>query len=192
MLEALIIVLIIISTVTAILNGSSAEAASAFLGGAERAVELVISISGLIILWSGLLKVAERSSLTQKLKRILSPVLKLFFKRASKEEDTADKISQNISANLLGLGNAATPSGIAASDKLLNGKNYREFGYFMLFNTASLQLFPITVAAVRAANGASEPFSIIFSVWTVSALSLIVGLSVFFLLSKIQGKKEKC
>ena len=190
MLESLIAVLIIFSTVTAIFGGQIAETASAFLEGPEKAVTLVISIVGTLVLWSGLLKVLEKCGFTEKISKLLSPVIKLFFKGASKK--TKEKISENVSANILGLGNAATPSGIAATEKLIKEKKYKTLGYFLLFNTASLQIFPTTVAAIRASNGAKDPFSIIIPVWIVSFISLAVGLLAYFILNIITEKKRKC
>ncbi len=190
MLEGLIAVLIILSTVTALFNGNVTESASAFITGPEKAVSLVISIVGTLILWSGLLNILEKSGVTGKIRKLLKPVMKIFFKNVSKE--TEEKISENISANLLGLGNAATPSGIAATDKMLSEKKFKAVGYFLIFNTASLQIFPTTVAAIRAANGSEDPFAILLPVWVVSLLSLSVGLFTYYLLNLLTEKRKKC
>lgn len=167
--------------------GNMQAVSAAAMEGACAAVELCISICGPLCLWTGFMELMRRCALTDKLSTLLSPLLRRIFPVAYKDAECASSLSANFSANLLGLGNAATPAGIRAVQRmsLIPGAE-NELCRLVVMNTASIQLLPTTVAALRAACGAGNPFDILPCVWISSAVSVSVGL----LVSKLsEGKK---
>lgn len=170
---------LVISVLFAALNGQFESTGSASLQGAGAAVEFALSTGGLICLWSGILEIMRRSGIMDALSSALSPMLRALFPRASRDSETLGALSANVSANLLGLGNAATPMGIRAAQGMAaqskRGVASSELCLLVVINTASIQLLPTTVAAVRAANGAAAPFDILPAVWISSAASVLVG-----------------
>ena len=149
-------------------------------------MELALSIAGMLCLWTGVMEVMRQSGLADKLSSLLAPVLRRLFPQAAKDRDTMDSISANLSANLLGLGNAATPLGIQAARRMARhtgGLASDELCTLVVLNTASIQLIPATIASVRAAAGCETPFDILPAVWLASALSVAAGLTAARLLS---------
>lgn len=179
--------MVAVSILCAAATGRGTEVAAAATQGAADAVELCISIMGMLCLWSGVMEVMRQSGLAQKLSRLLRPVLRRLFWQVAQEEEIMDHIAANVSANLLGLGNAATPLGIQAVKGMSQCK--REGArdamcMLIVCNTASIQLIPSTVAAIRAAQGSQTPFDILPCVWLVSILSVSVGILMCALLSR--------
>lgn len=159
--------------------GRGPEVAAAAVEGAGAAVELAISIAGMLCLWTGVMEVMRRSGLADGLSRLLAPVLRRLFPQAARDRDTMDSISANVSANLLGLGSAATPLGLEAARRLARrspGTASNDLCMLVVCNTASIQLIPTTVASVRAAEGCAAPFDILPAVWLASTLSVGVGI----------------
>ena len=152
---------------------------AAAMKGASAAVELTLSMAGALCLWSGVMTVMERGGLTRGLARLFRPLLRRILPRASRDADTLAAVSANVSANLLGLGNAATPLGIRAAQRMATGCGGTasdELCLLVVLNTASIQLLPVTIAAVREAAGAAVPFDILPAVWVTSLCSVTVGL----------------
>ena len=171
--------MVVLSVLCAAATGRGSEVASAAVEGSRAAVELCLSIGGMLCLWTGVMEVMRRSGLAQGLSRLLCPVLKILFPAVSAERDIMDSISANVSANLLGLGNAATPLGLEAARKMSKkspGVASDALCMLVVCNTASIQLIPTTVATVRAAAGCETPFDILPAVWLASALSVSVGI----------------
>ena len=167
------------SVLCALALGNGEAVAAAALEGAAAGVELCISMTGAICLWSGVMTLMDRCGLSQKLARLLRPVLRHILPRASRDSETMAALSANVSANLLGLGNAATPLGIRAATRMAEGCGgvaSDELCRLVVLNTASIQLLPTTVAAVRSAQGCAAPFDILPAVWLSSALSVTAGL----------------
>ena len=163
------------------LSGRMAQVSQATISGAGEAVRLILSIGGTLCLWNGLMEVMQRAGLAQTLARLLSPVISLLFGTYAKDPQAKAAIAQNMSANLLGLGSAATPSGLRAAKRLKElsdrqGKPPHGAFLLMVINTASLQLLPTTVAAVRAGLGSAAPFDILPAVWLSSAVSVCVAI----------------
>lgn len=161
------------------ITGQLSAVSSAAMAGAQAAVELCLSMAGAICLWSGVMTLMDRCGLSQKLARLLRPVLRRLLPSASRDSETLAAVSANVSANLLGLGNAATPLGIRAATRMAEGCGgvaSDELCRLVVLNTASIQLLPTTVAAVRSAHGCAAPFDILPSVWLSSALSVAAGL----------------
>jgi len=168
--------------------GSCAGAVSAAaLEGAAAGIRLSLSLAGTLCLWSGLVKVMERAGLERRLARLLSPLLRRLYPNAARDEKTMGCICANVSANLLGLGNAATPLGVEATRRMKGGSDTAsdELCRFVVMNTASIQLLPTTVAAARAAAGAPSPFDILPAVWVTSVCSVAAGLAAAALLQRV-------
>ena len=161
-------------------TGQSAAVGAAAAQGVQQAVTFCLTVGGMICLWSGVMEVMRRSGIAAGLSRLLQPVLLRLFPRASRDAQTLDALSMNVSANLLGLGNAATPLGVRAAQRMqaLSGAAHAsdEMCLLVVMNTASLQLIPSTVAAVRARLGAAHAFDILPAVWLASACSVAAGI----------------
>ena len=169
-------------------RGTLPAVTAAAMKGASAAVELTLSMAGALCLWSGVMTVMERGGLTQGLARLFRPLLRRILPRASRDADTLAAVSANVSANLLGLGNAATPLGIRAAQRMAagcGGTASDELCRLVVLNTASIQLLPTTVAAVRSAQGCAAPLDILPAVWLSSALSVTAGLLAARLLQRV-------
>ena len=181
--------LIAISIVASIILGRGSQLAAAAAQGAQAGITLAISLAGSICLWSGVGKLMERAGFITVLSRLMRPVLHRLFPSSRKDNLLAGDLSANICANFLGLGNAATPMGIRAAQRLA-GKRQRgiannELCRLVVLNTASIQLIPTTVAALRASLGCETPFDILPAVWLSSILSAAAGLCAAFCLGKL-------
>ncbi len=180
----------VVSLVFSLLTGRAAEVGTAAMEGAAEAIRLCLSIAGPLILWSGLMEVMEQSGLSRGLARLLRPLLGRLFPSTRKDEALAEDLSCNLSANLLGLGNAATPAGGRAAVRLeargQRGVASDELCRLVVLNTASVQLLPTTVAALRAGLGAESAFDILPAVWVSSLLSVCAGLAAARLFSRIR------
>ncbi|MBO5060157.1 MAG: spore maturation protein A [Clostridia bacterium] len=177
--------LLIISFVFAALGGNLQETLTAGLSGAASSIEVLLSFAGIMCFWSGILKIAHKSGAAQFCEKLLSPAVRRLFPRVKNRKS----ITMNIIANLLGMGNAATPAGVAAMCELdrENGQKptpSHEMSRFAVLNTASLQLFPTTIIGILASCGSKDPFSIIPLIWISSAISLTAALLAEWLLWK--------
>ncbi len=180
--------MVALSILCGLAAGRGPEVAAAAAEGAAAAVELSLSIAGMLCLWTGVMEVMRQSGLAGQLSRLLAPLLRRLFPQAAGDRRTMDAISANVSANLLGLGNAATPLGLEAARGLARSSpGTASDGLCMLVvcNTASIQLIPTTVASVRAAQGCQTPFDILPAVWLASALSVGVGILACKIFSKV-------
>lgn len=161
-------------------NGTGPALTAAALEGAEAAVKLCLGTGGVLCLWSGVLEVLRRSGGLRLLGRLLRPLLTRIFPSARRDPALLEDISANFSANLLGLGNAATPPGISAAKRLAArgapGVAGAELCRLVVLNSASIQLLPTTVAALMAAAGSADPFAILPAVWITSLCSVTAGL----------------
>lgn len=187
-------IMVIISLVFATANGTVAQTVQAGLDGAKGSVELILSFAGIMCMWSGLLKVAEHGGAMALMKKLTAPVISKLFPRLDKNSKALDYITANISANLLGVGNAATPAGIEAMcelDKLNKRPDVAsdEMSIFTVINTASLQLVPTTVIALRSAAGSQNPQAIIPVVLICSFLSVICAVTAMKLILIFMKKR---
>lgn len=198
-MKIVLVVIPICSIIFALFNGTMPQVSAAILEKSGAAVELVISLCGVMCFWCGLMKVAERAGLTEKLAALLSPIAGLLFKGIKKGGRAMGLITMNLAANILGLGNATTPLGIAAMKAIADespsaeGAEYASDDMIMLavLNTASLQILPATAAALRAANGVKKPLDILPCVWIVSLYSVTVAVLSAKLMSKFSAKKRE-
>ena len=173
--------LLFLSVVFALLTGRTQELTTAALNECGNAVGLCVKLLGVTCLWSGIMKIADRSGLAEKISHLLSPLLRRLFPGLPEESDVSKSISMNITANLLGLGNAATPLGLQAMAELEKANQGRDTASdhmvtFLVLNTASLQLIPTTAAALRLSYGSQAPMEILPAVWLTSAVALMAGL----------------
>jgi spore maturation protein A len=181
--------MVLLSLAASVLLGNGSELSGAVLEGAQSAVTLVIGMAGAICLWSGVGRVMERCGITGFLSELLSPALKRLFPDTRKDKVLAQQLSANICANILGLGNAATPMGVLAAQRMAaSGKPgiaSDQLCRLVVLNTASIQLIPTGVAAVRLAAGSAAPFDILPAVWLTSLCSAGVGLMAAWGLGKL-------
>ena len=181
--------MVLLSLAASVLLGNGSELSGAVLEGAQSAVTLVIGMAGAICLWSGVGRVMERCGITGLLSELLSPALKRLFPDTRKDKVLAQQLSANICANILGLGNAATPMGVLAAQRMAaSGKPgiaSDQLCRLVVLNTASIQLIPTGVAAVRLAAGSAAPFDILPAVWLTSLCSAGVGLMAAWGLGKL-------
>lgn len=179
--------MVTLSLLFGILSGNLDAVANAALEGARSAIELSLSMAGILCLWSGVMEIMNACGLAAGLARLFRPVLRRLLPNACKDEETLAAVSANVSANLLGLGNAATPLGIRAARRMARGCGgvaSDELCLLVVLNTASIQLLPATIASVRSAAGCRTPFDILPAVWLASALSVTAGLLTARLLSR--------
>lgn len=181
--------IIALSVLFSIIRGCGSALAAAIPAGAQAGITLAVSIAGSICLWTGVGKLMERVGLTQKLSSFLAPLLFRLFPSAKEDESLRCSLSANICANFLGLGNAATPMGIQAARRMVNpdspGIATNELCRLIVLNTASIQLIPANVAAVRVSLGCSTPFDILPAVWLTSLCSAGLGVAAACLLGKV-------
>ena len=179
--------MVVLSLVFGILSGNLDEVANAAMAGAQSAIDLSVSMAGMLCLWSGIMEIMNVCGLSRGLARAFRPLLRRLLPDASRDEETLAAVSANVSANLLGLGNAATPLGIRAARRMARsceGVASDELCLLVVLNTASIQLLPTTIASVRAAAGCRTPFDILPAVWFASVLSVAAGLLTARLLSR--------
>ena len=174
---------------SALLLGNGSAVAAAVPQGAQAGITLAISMAGSVCLWTGVGRVMERAGITGLLSRLIRPLLKQVFPATETDPGLARDLSANICANFLGLGNAATPMGIRAAQRLARhsstGIASDELCRLVVLNTASIQLIPANVAAIRASLGCLAPFDILPAVWVTSLCSAGLGLLAAGLLGKL-------
>lgn len=188
--------LVVLAIVFALFLGRASELTGAVLSSGISATELCLQLCGTLALWSGIMKIAERSGFCDVISKALSPLTNLLFKGLRERSPKAiNSITLNITANLLGLGSAATPMALDAMSELdrLNGKSRYASDYMVIFvvlNTASFQILPTTVATLRGLMGSENPLDIIVPVWVSSAVSVVVAVGTAFLLAKRKRGKN--
>lgn len=183
-------IFIIISFIYAIITGRVEQINNSIFESAESAVKLSITFLGTMCLWSGIMQIAKTTELINKLTKLLLPIMKFLFPDIKKDAQAHQEISMNIVANILGLGNAATPLGLKAMKSLQKDNPQKDtltnsMAMFIIINTASIQLIPTTVIAIRSSLGSTNPTGIIIPVWIATIIAAIVGI----LSAKILMKK---
>lgn len=185
-------IMVILSIFCSILTGRTAQTGSAALIGAQNGVTLALSLCGSLCLWSGFAKLTEKNGLARRFSALLRPLLSRLFPEASRDPSALQDLCGNLTANFLGLGNAATPMGISAVRRMhaLSGKPDAsdEMCRLIVLNTASIQLIPANVAAVRSALGCATPFDILPAVWVTSLCSAGLGVTAAWVLGKVWRK----
>lgn len=189
-------IFIIISFSYSIISGNLQNLNSSIFDSVENAVNLSITMLGTMCMWSGIINVAINTKIMEIMNKLLKPVIKFLFPEIRENKKAQNEISMNMVANILGLGNAATPLGLKAMETLQKeNKNKQELSNSMIMliviNTASIQIIPTTIIAIRSSLGAENPTSIIVNVWIATICAAIVGVTVTKLLIKHASKREK-
>ena len=187
MMNAVLAGMLIFSVVSAAFGGNMEALSAAALSGCGEAVTLVISLTGMLCLWCGLMKIAQQCRLTEAVARLFRPLTRLLFPELPAGSPALQAICMNLSANLLGLGNAATPLGLAAMRELQKLNRQKDTASnamvtFVVLNTASLQLIPTTCAVLRQQAGSAAPMEILPAVWLSSVASAAAALTLARLL----------
>lgn len=181
--------LLLISIIFAVITGQGAVLAAAIPQGAQAGLTLAVSIGGSLCLWSGVGNLMDSIGATGALAKALMPLIGKIFPGTKRDPQLAEALSANICANILGLGNAATPMGIRAARRMADpgrpGIATDEMCRLIVLNTASIQLIPANVAAVRASLGCATPFDILPAVWIASLCSAGMGLLAAFFMGKL-------
>lgn len=164
-----------------VITGQGDVISKGIVESSEGATKFLISLVGIMCFWCGVMKVAEKSGLTAKIAKLLKPILKKIFKESSKNEEALGAIVMNLTANMLGLSNAATPFGIKAMEELDNINNKKgtasnDMALFLVMNACCIQLIPSTVISIRAAAGSSNPAIIILPAIVSTATACFVGI----------------
>ena len=183
MLNILWPIFIIISIIFAIFSGNIDKINSSIFDSTQSAIDLTLTLLGATCLWSGIMEIASKTEVIKKLSKILNKIIKKFFYDLNSESKSYNNIIMNIIANILGLGNAATPLGLKAMSELQKENNDKErlsdnMMMLIVLNTASLQIIPTTVIAVRSSLGSSNPTQIIVPVWIATIGAAFVGIFV--------------
>ena len=182
-------IMVFFGVVVGVFTGNGEEMSKAMLSSIDSTVSFIISLVGLMCFWCGVMKVAEKSGFTEKLAKLLRPILKLIFKEAAKDEKSLGASFMNITANMMGLGNAATPFGIKAMEEMdrLNdekGRASNDMALFLVLNAACIQLVPSTVISIRAAAGSTNPGVIIVPAIISTTIAAITGVICCKILQK--------
>ena len=180
---------IIISFIFAIMTNNMGNLNNSIFQSCDEAVQLSITLLGTMCLWNGLMKIVKETNLINKLSNILYPIIHILFPNLKKEDKEYKEISINIIANLLGIGNAATPSGLQAMKTMQEKNSNKErltdnMAMFIILNTASIQLIPTTVIAIRMSLNSAEPTKVIFPIWIATISADIAGIIASKILSK--------
>lgn len=186
---------IVISIVIAILTGKVENINNSVFESTKSAVELTLTLIGTMCLWSGIMEIAVNTSIIEKIKKLLKPIMRFLFPKIKVQDKEYQEICMNIISNLFGLGNAATPLGLKAM-KSMQEKNEEKdkltdsMAMLIVLNTASLQIIPTTVIAIRTSLGSANPTKIIVPVWIATlaaAISAIIATKIFI---KIEKRKK--
>lgn len=193
-MNIIFVIMIVLSLVFALGTGRLPQLSQATMTQAQSAVTLVISLTGMMCLWGGLMKIAQESGLTDILRKLLSPITRHLFKGLNPKGEAVSAITMNIVANLLGLGNAATPLGLKAMHEISKEQSCKKRAsddmiVFVVINTAAVQLIPATVAMLRQQAGSQTPLDILPAVWITSIVSVTVAVVVTKLISSVRREK---
>lgn len=183
------LIILVFSVGVSMVTGTIGEVSAATAQGAQAGVTLAIAMAGSICLWSGVGAVMDKAGMTGAMSRLLRPILGRIFPSSRTDPTLSNTLSANVCANILGLGNAATPMGIKAAKRMVRPDRpdiaTNELCRLIVLNTASIQLIPANVAAVRASLGCGKPFDILPAVWLTSLCSAGLGLAAAWLLGKV-------
>jgi len=187
--------MIIISIIVAFFNGRLDMITKALIDSSKSAIDISIELLGMMCMWLGIMKIAESAGLIEKISSFLKPLTKIIFSKVPSNHPAMGAMLMNIVANLLGLGNAATPLGLKAMNELQKLNKTKDTAtntmcMFLIINTCSIQLIPATLIAIRSATGSKDPTMIIAPIWISSLIATTVGI----ILAKITEKRNdyKC
>ena len=195
MLNLLWPILIGISIIYALLTGNIQKVNDSIFEAASGAVELSVSLLGTICLWTGIMNILQKTSIIKKLTKLLNPIINNLFPEMKNNRKATEEISMNMVANLLGLGNAATPLGIKAMETMQKENPKKDtltnsMVMFILINTASIQIIPTTVIGIRTSLKSISPTNIIFPVWIATICAAVAGITITKIFIKISKGKN--
>ena len=193
MLNILCPIFIIISFIYAFFSGNIDNVNNSIFESTEGAVTLCLTLLGTMCLWNGIMEIASKTTVIDKLTNLLRPLIKFLFPDLKKDSVIQKQISMNMIANILGLGNAATPLGIKAMQSMQKNNKQKDkltnsMVMFIVINTASLQIIPTTVIAIRNSLGSNNPTKIIFPVWIATIVAAVIGIFVTKLFIKLDKR----
>ena len=193
MLNLLWPIFIIISVTYAIFSGNIESINKSIFESTESAVNLTLTLLGMTCLWTGLIEVASKTKIIEYLSKILKPIIKNVFPTVTVGSKSYNNIIMNVIANILGLGNAATPLGLKAMTELQKENNHKDtlsdnMMTLIVLNTASLQIIPTTVIAIRSSLGSENPTKIIFPVWVATICAAVVGIIMIKIIIKFTSE----
>lgn len=196
MLNILWPIFVIISIIYAIISGNIEELNNSIFESTQSAIEFSITLFGVTCLWSGIMEIAINTKIIEYLCKILNPIIKVLFPNLKENNTTKKNILMNIIANILGLGNAATPLGLKAMENLQKENSQKDtlsnnMMVLIVLNTASLQIIPTTVLAIRSSLGSNNSSIIIFPIWIATICAAIVGVIATKIIIKITDKKRR-
>lgn len=188
-------ILVIFAFVSSIITGNMSELSQSVIQGGQDAVQLLIKLVSMLCLWGGIMEIAEQAGVTAAFSKLLYPVMKLIFPRLKNEHHALDAISMNVTANVLGLGNAATPLGLEAMRRLqaINSDTSvasDEMVIFVVMNTAAMHIIPTTVATLRGQYGSKSPMEIMPAAILTSFCALTVAITVAKIGNRIRRKSK--
>ena len=187
---------IIISFLFAILTGNIDKINEAIFSSSSESVNLCIDLLGTICLWNGIMNIANKTTIINKFTNILKPLIRILFPEISEKSNIYNEISMNITANMLGLGNAATPIGLKAMKSMQKENNNKDtltnsMIMLIVLNTASLQIIPTTVIAIRSSMNSTNPTNIVFPVWIATVCSAIAGITTTKIIIRISNREKR-
>ena len=194
MLNAIWPVLIIVSLAYGIYTGNLTNLNEAIFKSSKDAVNLTMTLLGTMCLWSGIIEIASKTKIVDRLKKILNPLINFLFPDSKNNPELKQTISMNIVSNMLGLGNASTPLGLKAiaamqKDNLNKEELSNDMATLIILNTLSIQIIPTTIIAIRMSIGSRSPTKIIFAVWISTLCAMIMGIFLTKLCIKIERKR---
>ena len=178
-------------------NGRLQEIGNALLESGGQAVTFSIGIIGVTAFWCGILEILNQAGGILFFSRLLRKPIQKFCPESRHNPEAGKQIITNLAANFFGLGNGATPSGIAAVRELQKSQSHnrevasRSISLFLVVNSAAFQLIPTTVLAIRTAAGSQESFSVIVPIWIASLAAFATGVAVYFICQKISGRRHR-
>lgn len=195
MIHKIWISLFLIGIAYSIFAGTVLEVNQAVVQGARDAINLIISLAGVLTLWTGILQVANKAGLLRAMERLLKPLIRLLYPKLAPDHPAMKYLTTNMISNLFGLGNVATPTGIKAMKELQatnpdERKPTFEMYTLLVMNTAGFTLIPTTMIGIRAGLQSANPTDILFPTLFASGLSVVAGLTVHHLYSRLKGVKS--
>lgn len=175
--------MLLLSIIFCIINGNSKDVIEVLFSSTENTVSLFLQLTGMICMWSGFIKIAEKSGIIEKISKCINPLIRIIFPELKNDNEISGHIAMNMTANMIGLGNVATPIGLKAMQKLQEknkdkSKLSKSMLTFVILNTASIQLIPTSVIALRVAANSKSPTDIVMPTIVASVASVIVGILI--------------
>lgn len=186
--------MVVFSFIAAVFSGNMQTLSDSVVTSGQDAINLVLKLTGMMCLWGGIMKIAEKSELTLVISKMLSPLFSVLYRNVDRKSKTAEAMSMNITANLLGLGNAATPLGLEAMRRMQEAnpdktKATDDMIVFVVMNSAAMRLIPTTVATLRTQFGSASPMEIMPATWVSTILSLTAGVLTAKIISRMMKKE---